>query len=71
MDFRTITVKDFMDNAECKKVIEELAPQMLKYPIKLFSKKKMGDIFDLCTSKNLVPMDVAVVIEERCNEILK
>ena len=39
MDFRNLTVKELFDNPDTAAVIEELAPQLLKYPIKLLGKK--------------------------------
>ncbi len=70
MDFRSMTVKDCFANPQCKAIIEQLAPQIMKYPIKLFNKKSCGEIFDLVVSKKIVPEDVARTIEARINEIL-
>ena len=63
MDFRSLTVKELFDNEKTAAVIKEYAPQLLKYPIKLFYKKTCGEIFDLITSKGLVPADKAAAIE--------
>ena len=46
MDFRSLTVKELFDNPATAAVIKEDAPQLLKYPIKMFNKKKCGEIFD-------------------------
>ena len=46
MDFRSLTVKELFDNEKTAAVIKEYAPQLLKYPIKLFNKKSCGEIFD-------------------------
>ena len=70
MTFRTMTVKECFANPQCKAIIEELAPQIMKYPIKLFNKKSCGEIFDLVVSKKIVPEDVAKTIETKINEIL-
>jgi len=70
MTFRTMTVKECFANPRCKAIIEELAPQIMKYPIKLFNKKSCGEIFDLVVSKKIVPEDVAKAIEEKINAIL-
>lgn len=70
MDFRSLTVKDCFANPQCKAIIEQLAPQIMKYPIKLFNRKTCGEIFDLVVSKKIVPEDVARTIEARINEIL-
>lgn len=39
MDFRSLTVKELFDNPATAAVIKEDAPQLLKYPIKMFNKK--------------------------------
>ena len=58
-----MTVKDCFSNAQCSAIIKEKAPQLMKYPIKLFNKKTCGEIFDLVVSKKIVPEDVAKEIE--------
>ena len=70
MDFRSLTVKDCFANPKCKAIIEQHAPQIMKYPIKLFNKKSCGEIFDLVVSKKIVPEDVAKTIEAEINKIL-
>ena len=39
MDFRSLTVKDCFANDKCVAIIKQYAPQIMKYPIKLFNKK--------------------------------
>ena len=39
MTFRTMTVKECFANPQCKAIIEELAPQIMKYPIKLLTRR--------------------------------
>ena len=63
MNFRSLTVKEAFDNPTVKKIILDNAPNLGKYPIKLFNKKTCGEIFDLVVSKKLVPEDVAKQIE--------
>ena len=70
MDFRSTTVKDMFANEKAAAIIKELAPNLMKYPIKLFNKKTCGEIFDLVVSKKIVPADVAKTIESKINEIL-
>ncbi len=70
MDFRSLTVKDCFANPQCKAIIEQYAPQLMKYPIKLFNKKSCGEIFDLVVSKKIVPKDRAEMIEQEINKIL-
>ena len=70
MNFRTMKVKECFDNPACTAIIKEKAPNLMKYPIKLFNKKTCGEIFDLVVSKKIVPEDVAREIEKRINAIL-
>ena len=70
MDFRSLTVKDCFANPKFEAIIKQYAPQLMKYPIKLFNKKSCGEIFDLVVSKKIVPADVAKTIEAKINEIL-
>ncbi len=69
MNFRTMTVKDCFANAQCVAIIKEKAPNLMKYPIKLFNKKTCGEIFDLVVSKKLVPENVAKEIEAAINAL--
>lgn len=59
MDFKSMTVRDFFEVNGGKELCEKYAPNLLKYPIKLFYKKNCGEIFDLVTSKGLIPADKA------------
>ncbi len=70
MDFRSLTVKDCFANPKCVEIIRQYAPNLMKYPIKLFNKKTCGEIFDLVVSKNIVPKDKAQAIEAEINKIL-
>ena len=70
MTFRTMTVKECFANPQCKAIIDELAPQIMKYPIKLFNKKSCGEIFDLVVSKKIVPEDKAKAIQAEIDKIL-
>ena len=69
MDFRSLTVKDCFANPKCVDIIKQYAPNLLKYPIKLFNKKTCGEIFDLVVSKKIVPVDVAKKIEDAINAL--
>lgn len=71
MDFRNITVKQLLDDPKTADVIKEYAPQLLKYPIKLFNSKKCGEIFDKVIKTGVVPEDIAKKIEAKVNELLK
>ena len=70
MTFRELTVKECFDNPKTAAVVKQYAPNLLKYPIKLFNKKRCGEIFDLVVSKNIVPADKAKKIEEEINKLL-
>ena len=63
MDFKSMTVRDFFEVIGGRELCEKYAPNLLKYPIKLFYKKTCGEIFDLVTSKGLIPADKAAAIE--------
>ena len=70
MDFRSLTVKECFDNPKTAAIVKELAPNLTKYPVKLFSKKSCGEIFDLVVSKKILPADTAKKIEEEINKVL-
>ena len=70
MDFRSLTVKDCFANPKTAAIVKELAPNLMKYPIKLFNKKSCGEIFDLVVSKKILPADTAKKIEEEINKLL-
>ena len=70
MNFRSLTVKELFDNPQTAAVIKELAPQLLKYPVKLFNKKTCGEIFDRVVKAGIVPEAQARQIEAKVNEII-
>ena len=69
MDFRSTKVKDLFADPQQAAVIKEIAPNLMKYPIKLFNNKTCGEIFDLVVSKKIVPENVAKEIETRINAL--
>ena len=71
MDFRSLKVKELMADPKLKAVLEQEAPELLKYPIKLFGGKSCGEIFDLVIKKGLVAKEDAEKIEAKINELLK
>ena len=71
MTFRNLTVKECFDNPKTAAVVKELAPNLLKYPIKLFNKKSCGEIFDKVVKGGIVPENIARQIEEKVNAIIK
>ena len=69
MDFRSTKVKDFFADDKKAAIVKELAPNLLKYPIKLFNSKTCGEIFDLVVKKKIVPENIAKEIEKRVNAL--
>ncbi|MBR0352192.1 MAG: hypothetical protein IJH53_03205 [Oscillospiraceae bacterium] len=69
MDFRSTKVKDFFADERKAAIVKELAPNLLKYPIKLFNSKTCGEIFDLVVKKKIVPEEAAKEIERRVNAL--
>ncbi len=69
MDFRSTKVKDFFADEKKAAIVKELAPNLMKYPIKLFNNKTCGEIFDLVVSKKILPESVAKEIETRVNAL--
>ncbi len=70
MDFRSSTVKAIFDNPKAVAIIEQYAPQLMKFPRFAINKKTCGEIFDLVVSKKLVPEETARKIEALINEVL-
>lgn len=68
MDFNNMTVGDFFEDNDGKELLMELAPHLLKYPLKLFYKKKCGEVFPLITEKGLVSQDTADKIKAAIEE---
>ena len=72
MEFKSMLVKELLANDKAKKVVEDLAPSLLKNPaVKLMGRKSCGEIFDLVVSKNIVPKEIAEKIETAVNAVLK
>ena len=71
MDFRSLSVKELFDNPKTAAVVKEMAPQLLKYPVKMFNKKSCGEIFDRVVKVGIVPLDQAKKIEAKVNELIK
>ena len=57
MDYKTLSVKTFIEDMNGKEVMMKSVPSLTKYPLKLFYKKTVGDIVTLVRSKKLVPED--------------
>jgi hypothetical protein len=70
MDFRSLTVKELFDNEKTAAVIKEYAPQLLKYPVKLFNKNSCGEIFDKVVATKMIPEEDAKKVETEINKLL-
>ena len=46
MDYKTLSVKTFIEDMNGKEVMMKTVPSLTKYPLKLFYKKTVGDIVD-------------------------
>ena len=44
MDYKTLSVKTFIEDMNGKEVMMKSVPSLTKYPLKLFYKKTVGDI---------------------------
>ena len=44
MDYKTLSVKTFIEDMNGKEIMMKTVPSLTKYPLKLFYKKTVGDI---------------------------
>lgn len=63
MDFRSTSVRDFIEDLGGKELMQQYTPNLLKFPLKLFYKKTCGDIFDLCLKKGHVTQEAAEALQ--------
>ena len=47
MDYKTLSVKTFIEDMNGKEIMMKTVPSLTKYPLKLFYKKTVGDIVKL------------------------
>ena len=60
MDFRSLNVKEFIENHGGLDILKQFTPQIAKpLMIRPFYKKTCGEVFDLCLSKKLVSEEAA------------
>ena len=52
MDYKTLSVKTFIEDMNGKEVMMKSVPSLTKYPLKLFYKKTVGDIVNLVRSRS-------------------
>ena len=57
MDYKTLSVKTFIEDMNGKEIMMKTVPSLTKNPLKLYYKKTDGDIDNLVRSKKLVPED--------------
>ena len=55
MDYKTLSVKTFIEDMNGKEVMMKSVPSLTKCPLTLVFKKTVGDIVNLVRSKKLVP----------------
>ena len=55
MDYKTLSVKTFIEDMNGKEVMMKSVPSLTKNPLNLFFKKTVGYIENLVRSKKLVP----------------
>ncbi len=63
MDFRNMLLSDFFETNGGKQICEQYAPELLKYPLKLFYKISCGEMFDLVVRKGLISQEKAEAIQ--------
>ena len=52
MDYKTLSVKTFIEDMNGKEVMMKTVPSLTKYPLKLFYKKTVGDIVDTFAARS-------------------
>ena len=57
MDYKTLSVKPFIEDMNGKEIMMKTVPSLTKYPLKLIYKKTGGDIVNLARTKKLAPED--------------
>ena len=57
MDYKTLSVKTFIEDMNGKEIMMKTVPSLTKYPLKLFYTTPVGDIVNLVRSKKLDPED--------------
>ncbi len=63
MDFRSLNVKEFIENHGGMDILKANCPQIAKpLMIRPFYKKTCGEVFDLCMSKKLVTPEQAAAV---------
>mgnify|MGYP007056188633 CR=1 FL=1 len=71
MTFRDLKVKDVFETPEYRKVMEQYAAKLLKYPgVKLLYKKSCGEIFDKVVATKMIPEEDAKKVEAEINKLL-
>ena len=54
MELEEMTVKEFIENHNGNALLEQYAPVLLKYPLKLFYKKSVGEAFGRIVDKGVL-----------------
>lgn len=66
---REMTLRELCESEVCMDIVKKHAPQMLKYPTKLFYRKKCDEIFDMVVKAKLLPLEAAQAIEADINAL--
>lgn len=72
MDFKSLKVKEALENPKIVEIIEKYAPNLTKNPaVKLFARKTCQEIFDMVVSKKLLSKENAEKIKAEVENIIK
>ena len=53
IDILTMTVKECLNNPKAKALIDKYIPDLSKYPVALFSRKKVSELVNMAISQNI------------------
>ena len=63
MNFRSMVIKDFIEEYNGMEILKQFTPQIAKpLMIRPFYKKTLGEAFDLCMSKKVVSEEAAAKV---------
>ena len=67
IDVLTMTVKECLDNPKTKALIDKYIPDLSKYPVALFKRKKVSELVDMAIKQGLFTGSDAKEIVEKIN----
>lgn len=71
MTFNAMTVKEILDNPKTAEIVKQVAPALLKFPLKPFHNKNAAELIATVVGKGIIPQAVATQLEAKINEVLK